>query len=525
MTASPNHDVARRHPRTVRAGAAAAAALAATALIAAAAGPARAADLNATTANFASVFSAARAGDVIHLAPGDYGTFTGGTKSGPVTITGAGAELYANLGASQNLVLDGLTIEGLATNGAKNLTIRNSTFTAATVIQTPTSTPNANILIDHNTFSNINVCGTCYEGRLAIRGYQNTQPVGVTISNNLFGPRGDADGIQIVGGAYGVQIGPGNEFHDLAQVSQAHTDPIQLYGSTHTLITGNWLHDNATGIMAPDGSDHETITNNVIQTTGYPWPVVMGAAEGNVVAHNVFPGSGGTVEVDKSNSGAASSGNVVKDNVLANVANSSGGAPQGTTVDYNLISGGARGSHDIKGRPTFAGGSSPTSWAGFALAAGTTGTGKADDGTAIGIVPGAAGTPTNPAPGAGTAAPAGTATPATPAATSSTAAPAELATGPLAGASVTLAVKRSISHTRFTNRLRYALLIKRSAAPVQRVAFMIDGRWVATDRRAPYALSWKVPRHTRYGTHVLTVKAFAADGSLGTLSVKVRRVR
>jgi hypothetical protein len=523
MTAPTIDDVVRRHPRTVRARAAAATILVATALTAAA-GPARAADVNATPSTFSSVFSAARAGDVIHLAAGDYGTFTGGSKSGPVTITGAGAgaEMYANLGASQNLVLDGLTIEGLATNGAKNLTIRNSAFTAATVIQTPTSTPNANILIDHNTFSNINVCSTCYEGRLAVRGYQNTQPVGVTISNNLFGPRGDADGIQIVGGAYGVQIGPGNEFHDLLQVSQAHTDPIQLYGSTHTLITGNWLHDNATGIMAPDGSDHETITNNVIETTSYPWPVVMGAAEGNVVSHNVFPGSGGTVEVDKSNSGAASSGNTVKDNVLANVANSTGGAPQGTTADYNLASGGTRGSHDIKARPTYAGGSSPSSWAGYALAAGSTGTGRADDGTAMGIVPGAAGTPTNPAPGtpaAPVAAPSATAT--------ATAAPA-VAPGALAGgagASPTLAVKRSISHVRFTKRLRFALLVKRSASPVQRVAFMVDGRWVATDRKAPYALSWKVPRKTRFGTHVLTIKAFAADGSVGKLSVKVRRVR
>ncbi|WP_027005875.1 right-handed parallel beta-helix repeat-containing protein [Conexibacter woesei] len=519
MTA-PNHDVARRYAVRARAAAAAATALLATAL---AAGPAGAADVNATPSNFSSVFSAARAGDVIHLAAGDYGTFTGGSKSGPVTITGAGADMYANLGASQNLILDGLTIEGLATNGAKNLTIRNSTFTAATVIQTPTSTPNANILIDHNTFANINVCSTCYEGRLAVRGYQNTQPVGVTISNNTFGPNGDADGIQIVGGAYGVQIGPGNEFHDLLQVSQAHTDPIQLYGSTHTLITGNWLHGNATGIMAPDGSDHETITNNVIQTTSYPWPVVMGAAEGNVVSHNVFPGSGGTVEVDKSNAGDASSGNTVKDNVLANVANSTGGAPQGTTSDYNLASGGTRGSHDIKARPTFAGGSSPTSWAGYALAAGSTGTGKADDGTAMGIVPGAAGTPSNPGAAGTTPAPA----PSPTASTSATTAPPAVAPAPLIGAGVSplLAVKRSISHVRFTKRLRFALLVKRSASPVSRISFMVDGRWVATDRRAPFALSWKVPRTTRYGTHVLTVKAFAADGSVGTLSAKVRRVR
>ena len=46
-------------------------------------------------------------------------------------------------------------------------------------------------------------------------------------------------------------------FTGLAQVSATHTDAIQLYGSSHTLITGNWLHDNSTGIMAPDTSDHD----------------------------------------------------------------------------------------------------------------------------------------------------------------------------------------------------------------------------------------------------------------------------
>ncbi|WP_081690627.1 Ig-like domain-containing protein [Conexibacter woesei] len=364
------------------------AALSSVIAVACASGAAHAADLNATTSNFSSVYNSAAGGDVIHLAAGDYGSWTpSSAKSSVVTITaqsGARAEMFPTIQIA-NIKLDGLTIDGGYLNGAKNTSIVNSTFTGMLRVDTPTSTPNANILIDHNTFAGINVCSTCYEGRLTVRGYQNTQPVGVTISNNTFGPNGDADGVQIIGGAYGVQVGPGNEFHGIAQVSQAHSDAIQLYGSSHTVITGNWLHDNATGIMAPDGSDHETITNNVISTTGYPWPIVMGAATGNIISHNVLPGSGGMVEVDKSNGGATSSGNVVKDNVLADVGSSTGGAPQGTSVDYNLISGGAMGSHDIKGSPTYAGGSSPTSWAGYALAAGSTGTGRADDGTAMGI--------------------------------------------------------------------------------------------------------------------------------------------
>jgi hypothetical protein len=368
-----------------------AAALTSVIAVACASGAAHAADLNATTSNFSSVYNSAAGGDVIHLAAGDYGSWNpSSAKSSVVTITpqsGARAEMFPTITIA-NVKLDGLTLDGGYLNGAKNTSIVNSTFTGMLRVDTPTSTPNANILIDHNTFAGINVCSTCYEGRLTIRGYQNTQPVGVTISNNTFGPNGDADGVQIIGGAYGVQVGPGNEFHGIAQVSQAHSDAIQLYGSSHTVITGNWLHDNATGIMAPDGSDHETITNNVIETTGYPWPIVMGAAVGNVISHNVLPGSGGMVEVDKSNGGSTSSGNVVKDNVLADVGSSTGGNPQGTSVDYNLISGGAMGSHDIKANPTYAGGANPSTYAGYALAAGSTGTGRADDGTAMGITGG-----------------------------------------------------------------------------------------------------------------------------------------
>jgi Bacterial Ig domain/Bacterial Ig-like domain/Right handed beta helix region len=377
------------------------------AALAVATSAARAADLNATTSSFSSVYSSAQGGDVIHLAAGNYGNWTpSGGKSSVVTITaqaGATVQMYPTISVS-NLKLDGLTLNGAYLNGAKNVSIVNSTVTQMMRVDTPTSAPNANVLIDHNTFSGINVCSSCYEGRLAIRGYNNTQPVGVTVSNNLFGPGGDSDGVQIIGDAYGVQIGPGNEFRGLAQVSTAHTDAVQLYGSSHTLITGNWMHDNSTGIMAPDGSDHETITNNVIETTGYPWPIVMGNAVGNTVTHNVLPGSDGTIEIDKSNGGAASSGNVITDNVIAGVTNASGGAPQGASVDYNLT-GKLIGAHDVKASPTYAGGSSPSSYAGYALTSTSAGATGASDGGAIGVRPGSTGVTDPPPPPADTTAP------------------------------------------------------------------------------------------------------------------------
>ncbi len=38
----------------------------------------------------------------------------------------------------------------------------------------------------------------------------------------------------------------------------AHVDSIQLYGSSHTMIDGNFFHDIDTALMAPDGGENET---------------------------------------------------------------------------------------------------------------------------------------------------------------------------------------------------------------------------------------------------------------------------
>jgi hypothetical protein len=91
--------------------------------------------------------------------------------------------------------------------------------------------------------------------------------------------------------------------------------------------------------------------------------------------------------------------------------------------------------------------------------------------------------------------------------------------------SPTVSVKKSKSQLRFRAKLRLAVLARPAGAAIDRVAFMIDGRWVHTDATRPFSLVWRVPRGTRYGTHTLTIKAFAKDGTFGRISVKVRRVR
>jgi hypothetical protein len=194
--------------------------------------------------------------------------------------------------------------------------------------------------------------------------------------------------VDVVGDAYGVQIGPGNEFTGLQQSGcTAHIDPIQLYGSSHTLIAGNWFHDNGDGsggIMAPDGGDHEQIINNVFVAAAYPGMLQLGSQVGTLIAHNTFVG--GAIDIGSHKTGEnASTGDVARDNVIT----SDLGTPDpGNTEDDNLCSvteTSCSGAHDVKGSPIFVGGSKPTSYAGYRLAAGSPGKGAASDGTDMGI--------------------------------------------------------------------------------------------------------------------------------------------
>jgi hypothetical protein len=329
----------------------------------------------ATPSTFASVWSGAAGGDVIVLAAGSYGAFNGGSKASPVTIqpaSGAIASMSLNFNSANNIKIDGLTITGASVSTSRNLTITNCKFTGQMVLRADVA--NANILVDHSTFDGISVTPNDYEGRLQIIG--SAAPAGIIISNCHFSG-GESDGIQI--GADGVQIGPGNEFANILQGnSTLHIDPLQLYGARNTLITGNYFHDNSTSIMAPDGGTNEQIINNVFAGTNYP-SITAGSWNGALISHNVILDA---VRVYSGNSNVASKNVIVRDYVAPNLAISAG---QASVEDYNLVPSGGTGAHDVRASPQYVGGTRPTSYVGFKLAAGTPGTGKASDGTDIGI--------------------------------------------------------------------------------------------------------------------------------------------
>ena len=296
------------------------------------------------------------------LASGNYGTFSGAAKKSTVTIKpapGARATIQLELHTAAHLRFVGLTIAGAKIRApAHDITIARSRFTAAAQIDA-TEMVGADILIDRDTFSGIDVCSDCFEGRVTVHGREGqTRPVGVTVQNSLFNGGGNSDGIQV--GAYGVRV-LHNEFTGIHMVDATHTDAIQLYGQSHTIVRGNYIHNAASGIMAPDGTSHELIENNVIRTDGRPSAITIGSDDGSIVRRNTLPGgscdyhqSCGILTIDAGNEGVPSRGTVVEDNVLGGLTVSGGsqlGAKRGNLIGARRARQAPRGRGAVGRRP------------------------------------------------------------------------------------------------------------------------------------------------------------------------------
>jgi hypothetical protein len=341
--------------------------------VAALPGAADAATLSATPSNLTSVYSSAQPGDTVQLAAGSYSTFKGGSKAAP------GVTVKAAPGAN-------VTMAGAQFAGTSYITIQGVKFTSGVVIRDSAH----HIVLDGDTFDGL---GTAtWEGRLSL----NLGAHDNTVRNSHFGGGGCSDGV-FVGQATKTTIGPGNEFSGLHQGScAAHVDSIQLYTGPQTTITGNYFHDITTGIMAPNGTSGATLSNNVFVMTEYPYAAYFGWSASTTAVHNTI--TGGSLHFEDWTNGSdhpsAHTSGTVRDNVLAGGIQKIGVPSGALTQDYNLLSSGASGSHDLTGKPTFAGGANPTSYAGFALASGSAGKGNASDGTDRGIQVGATTPPT-----------------------------------------------------------------------------------------------------------------------------------
>jgi hypothetical protein len=472
---------------------------------------ARAADLTATPATLASVYAGAHGGDVIHLSAGNYGTFSGGSKPSTVILTpvsglpASSVILSADLTPSDHLQIDGVTVDGATLDGAHDVAFTNDVFTKQAVVYR--SPVNSNTLFDHDSFDNINVCSKCFTGRITLvdaTSGDGVNPDGVLITNSHFSG-GDSDGVDLFGQTMGAQIGPGNEFVNLDQTDAQHTDPIQTYGGAGTIV-GNWIHDDATSIMAPDGTDPpgmiiaDNVCTRIEQQCAY-----LGYKQNVLVDHNTFT-KGLLFNDAPTKSGTRTSGVVVKNNVLQGgliKMNLLGGAL--SQENYNLLSGGGgTGNHDLSGNAKFTGGANPGTWGGFQLVGGSLGTHAADDGTDMGAdfsgkpfpIPG----PVTPGAGGGG--------------------------GGGAGAGGVLLHPPALTLTtpkpgkRFRRRIRMAVTAS-SSKGIRRVEFWVDRRRVGVDKTAPYARTWRIPRHFRRGAHTVSARAVGRDGNVSSVAVTI----
>ena len=231
-----------------------------------------------------------RAAATIALEAGDYGTFTGGSKDSTVTLVpaaGANVKMAVDFDPADHIRIEGVTLTSLELAGdTHDVTIENATFTGPALIRADDSPTRTSCSPATATRASTSATAAT-RGGSTITG-DSGAPSGIVVTGSTFGPRGVSDGI--LNGGRGVEI-VGNHFVGLqgGSVDGVHVDAIQLYGSHGTIIRGNLIDDIATGIMAPDGADHELIEHNVIAPLEYPYAIFLGGDVGSNIRHNRLP--------------------------------------------------------------------------------------------------------------------------------------------------------------------------------------------------------------------------------------------
>lgn len=335
-------------------------------------------------ASLPSLISSAANDAVICLNSGNYGTvnLTNISRTGFVTIqsaSGKGATINPRVNRSNNIKFESLTISGATIeNCARNIEIRGSDFTDSLGINnysyTCTNYP-LNIVIDGN---NVPEVGPAFsEGRIDIRDKDGGQGnMGVTISNNYISGGCLSDGVQVTGGASGVTI-TGNHFDNIIQTSgpepKPHCDAIQFYGSgNNNSIIGNWFRNCSSVLQNAEASDNTILRNNVFQNGYNSFNSDFGGTM--VIEHNTIYNQGTIFRVGPNATAT------IRDNLF--IGGNIGGFHTDTCFNCTI-------SNNLKGNPTFVGGSNPNSFDSFsdwALAPGSFGKNAGTDGKDIGVI-------------------------------------------------------------------------------------------------------------------------------------------
>ena len=279
----------------------------------------------------------------------------------------------------------GLTLQAGTQGNNSNITFSYNAMSSSGVSVSGNSNANANIDIAHNSF--IGFGSSSETSRMEVIN-DNACPNGVTVEYNRMSG-GRADGIDISGSSCQTQIVHNVIDNILEQnCGGIHCDGFQDNGGGNgTVLAYNYFFNDTDCFLLDDGSSNYNIHDNVCQTnTGDSsfW-MQFGGAAGITLSHNTVLSTNGAQYGNDHNSNPSS--NVVFSNNIfySDPQQTSGPASGAASESYNLCPSGCGGSHETKATPKFAGGGSPSSWAGFALAAGSPGLGAGSDGANQGV--------------------------------------------------------------------------------------------------------------------------------------------
>lgn len=333
--------------------------------------PSGACDRTATSAStLTTQVSQATAGQTICLAAGSYGTWGGTNKA--ITIR-AESGVVANMKVSLSngdagFTLDGLSgMGGVVTTGAKNFTIRGSTFTSSLDLQ---GQPGSNILIEGNRFDWPAKYNGGINAKLFVYSGSDGASSGATIRGNSF-RNGDLDGIHI-GGSAGADV-VGNTFVDLCASNTNHTDMLQTEGMVGGRIAQNLfkagLSCEAQALTSYDsGTVGVVIEDNVVDIRR-PWGIEWYSDKNSIIRFNTvvyYPGSQcnfntpcGRIDINRKSADPAGIGTQATSNLA--------------TVEFNAGSTGTSTGNVSSQGAVFVG--PLDTWAGYKLAPGSPGQG------------------------------------------------------------------------------------------------------------------------------------------------------
>lgn len=126
-----------------------------------------------------------------------------------------------------------------------------------------------------------------------------------------------------------------------------------------------------------------TIEDNVIQNFAAHQITLVGDRPGSSVRHNTIGGTGPRLIDCTGKAGFEPSLTSIRDNIAEDVLLTGAINCKPSANDHNVIA--SPGFLNFGGTPQFIGGANPTSYAGFRLAPGSPGKGRASDGLDVGI--------------------------------------------------------------------------------------------------------------------------------------------